>query len=137
MWPSLVVSLAVSTPLPPEPNYQFVEDTTRFVGIERGKALVIGKLDRGGNFTADPRWQGLTVGQPLSRVPPFQVLNFRRPGWIHVYEYRSGRLVKGELDDQGNFVPDLGSKVIDFKDYRYRSDGIMIYNLPGRFVQKK
>jgi hypothetical protein len=49
-----------------------------------------------------------------------------------VYEYRSGRLIPGTLQKTGNFVPDVGSKVIDFKEYdpdppRKRR----IYNLPG------
>ncbi len=47
-----------------------------------------------------------------------------------VYEYRSGRLIKGTLQKTGNFVPELGSTILDFKDYdplgRRR-----IYNLPG------
>ncbi len=52
-----------------------------------------------------------------------------------VYEYRSGRLIKGELDKEGNFLPDLPGKVIDFKDYRYSKTAIRIYNLPGSFVK--
>jgi hypothetical protein len=47
-----------------------------------------------------------------------------------VYEFRSGRLIKGTLHKTGNFVPELGSTILDFKDYdplgRRR-----IYNLPG------
>ena len=35
----------------------------------------------------------------------------------------------------GSFVPDVGSKITDFKDYSYRPGGIPIYNLPGRFVE--
>ncbi len=35
-----------------------------------------------------------------------------------------------------NFVPDLGSKVMDFKDYRYKKDPLFIYNLPGYFKEK-
>jgi internalin A len=53
-----------------------------------------------------------------------------------VYEYRSGRLVKGTLLENGTFVPELGGKVIDFKDYHYAKDAPRIYNLPGRFVKK-
>jgi hypothetical protein len=48
-----------------------------------------------------------------------------------VYEYRSGRLIKGTLQGSGNFVPELGSKVLDFKEYDPLTDRRRIYNLPG------
>jgi hypothetical protein len=47
-----------------------------------------------------------------------------------VYEFRSGRLIKGTLHDTGNFVPEVGSTVIDFKDYDPFSR-LRVYNLPG------
>jgi hypothetical protein len=47
-----------------------------------------------------------------------------------VYEFRSGRLIKGTLHKTGNFVPELGSKILDFKDYDPRGRR-RIYNLPG------
>ncbi len=47
-----------------------------------------------------------------------------------VYEYRSGRLIKGTLQKTGNFVPELGSKVLDFKDFNPLASW-RIYNLPG------
>ena len=55
-----------------------------------------------------------------------------------VYEFRSGRLIKGMLQATGNFVPELGSKVTDFKDYD-PNERRRIYNLPGvlRPVEKK
>jgi hypothetical protein len=83
------------------------------------------------------RWQGLQMGMPLSAIPPFQIINARRPGREQVYEYRSGQLIKGELDKEGNFVPELGSKVMSFKDYRAGKEALQIYNLPGRFVKKR
>jgi hypothetical protein len=69
-------------------------------------------------------------------VPVCPVINSRRLGREPVYEYRSGRLIKGELDKEGDFIPDLGSKVTDFKDYRPGKGVPVIYNLPGRFVKK-
>lgn len=56
-----------------------------------------------------------------------------------VYEYRSGRLIKGTLHKTGNFVPELGSKILDFKEYNPATDNRRIYNLPGvlRRVEKK
>jgi hypothetical protein len=47
-----------------------------------------------------------------------------------VYEFRSGRLIKGTLQKTGNFVPELGSTILDFKDYDPHSRR-RIYNLPG------
>lgn len=49
-----------------------------------------------------------------------------------VFEYRSGRLIKGALHKTGNFVPELGSKVLDVKEYDPMRDR-RIYNLPGLF----
>lgn len=51
-----------------------------------------------------------------------------------VYEYRSGRIIKGVLHDTGTFVPEVGSKVLDFKDYPVNEagpPGLRVYNLPG------
>ncbi len=136
MWINLIFSLTLSIPWGEEPVYTYVEDTTQFVGIQRPKAFFIGKLDSAGNFIPEMWWPGFRVGMPGS-MPLHQLINDRRPGKIPVYEYRSGRLVKGELDKEGNFIPDLGSKVIDFKDYRYSKEAPIIYNLPGRFVPKE
>lgn len=47
-----------------------------------------------------------------------------------VYEFRSGRLIKGTLHKTGNFVPELGSKILDFKDYNPLGKR-RIYNVPG------
>lgn len=70
-----------------------------------------------------------TLPQPLARRWP------RRQGDTeedpeHVYEYRSGRLIKGLLHKTGNFVPELDSTVLDFKDYDPLRNS-RIYNLPG------
>jgi len=54
----------------------------------------------------------------------------------NVYEFRSGRLIKGEINAKGYFIPEIGAKVIDFKDYHYRKDGPRIWNLPGRFEKR-
>jgi len=48
-----------------------------------------------------------------------------------VYEYRAGRLIKGKLQLSGNFVPELGSKIIDFKEIDPQTERRRIYNLPG------
>jgi hypothetical protein len=40
------------------------------------------------------------------------------------------------VDTEGYFVPDLDSKVIAFKDYKYSPQGAGIWNLPGWFLNK-
>lgn len=52
-----------------------------------------------------------------------------------VYEYRSGILVPMVFDEYRGLIPEVGGKIIDFKDYRYSPEARRIYNLPGRFVK--
>lgn len=118
-------------------RFEYVENTAAFVGMQRGKTVLLGKLDHAGNFLRDCASPPLRLGSGQSGAPPYELINFRRPGRIHVYEYRSGRLVKGALDNDGNFVPDVGSQVIDSKDYHYNKGALHIYNLPGKFVPRK
>jgi hypothetical protein len=113
-------------------KYRFVEDVTREVAVYQGEFVLLGKLDKYGEFqiesknlknsTSLPQWRKIAINDPT-------------PAGKKVYEFRSGRLIKGEIKDDGSFVPDLGSKVVEFKDYKYSPDGIQIYNLPGRFVE--
>jgi hypothetical protein len=88
----------------------FVPDTRRWVAIQIGEFLSIGKLDQAGNFAPERQW--LNMRGELSAVPPCT------------------------FDDEGRFVAELGSRVVDFKDYRYSKDALRIYNLPGYFVPK-
>jgi hypothetical protein len=56
---------------------------------------------------------------------------------LPTYEYRSGRLIRGDLHENGNFVPELGSTVIDFKDFDPdKEPRRWIYNLPGELKRK-
>src|SRR5260370_42682883 len=73
-------------------------------------------------------------GEHPSSVPKYEVINGSAKK--RIYEYRSGRLLLGEMDEQGNFIPTVGAKVTDFKDYVYSTQGPKIYNLPGKFVRK-
>lgn len=51
-----------------------------------------------------------------------------------VYEYRSGTLILGTLDDVGNFTPAVGAPIVRFADYTNERAARRIYNLPGTFV---
>lgn len=134
---SMLAIMASSVPFPTplgchsDKNYAFVEDVSRPVAISIGQFVLLGMLDRGGclvlesrnlrNSTELPKWRLIAINEPT------------RPG-EKVYEFRSGRLLRGEIMDDGSFVPDLHSRAIDFRDYRYCPDGPRIYNLPGYFV---
>ena len=71
----------------------------------------------------------------LSSAPAARLVNAGKADEV-VYEYRSGRLIKGVLDRDGNFVPELGSRIFAFEDYKYGKDAPRIYNLPGYFHKK-
>jgi hypothetical protein len=114
----------------PAPEYEFVPDTNRWVLMVQGERMSLGKLDSAGNYLPDGRYVSLGGGS----LPDHTVLNGRAVS--PVYEYRSGRLILGEIDGFGNFVPKLDSKIIDFKEYKPGEGVPAIYNLPGKFVKK-
>jgi hypothetical protein len=118
----------------PQDEYVFVRLTERPVSILRGGYVLIGKLDADGNFIQDAKRKGSGL-EPSNLTPP--ILNYPHPEPVPAYEYRSGRLVKGELGTKGVFVPEVGSKVIRFEDYKYRPGGIGIWNLPGYFKERE
>ena len=98
----------------------------------------MGHLDKAGNFTADD-----AVGVPLDSPPGIKVAwdarltNFPADKTSElVYEYRSGRLVKGTLINDGHFIPERGSEIMSFGRYIPIKGNLRIYNLPGRFVDR-
>ncbi len=111
----------------------YIEETEKYVAMIHGDTYALGKLDKAGTFTPDRKYPPVRLGEGLTSSPGFRLLN-GDPGTA--YEYRSGRLILGYIDQKGNFVPDLGSKVIAFEDYRPGGNAPPIYNLPGRFVKK-
>jgi hypothetical protein len=115
-------------------KYVFVPDTNRWVGVIRDKKVLVGKLDAKGNFA---HVLELDLGAGFSAgVPNFEFVNdVGLPEKKKAYEYRSGVLVPGELQRDGSFVPEIGGKIIHFKDYTYTPDGPKIWNLPGWFSQ--
>src|SRR5216683_8223359 len=111
-------------------EYEFVPDTDRKVRLKHGDTYSTGKLDAEGNFQPFPNSVNLSGAFSGTHVH----LNYIKGP---TYEYRSGRLILGELDEKGNFIPKVDSKVIDFKDYRFEEKATRIKNLPGKFVKKK
>ncbi len=137
-------TLAVALLLPgsvQQESYRFVLDTQPMVGVlstpfgPKYPRLSFGRLDAAGNFHPERRWFQVTPDFPQGN-PTTNVIN-RPPG--PAYEYRSGRLILGDLDQAGNFVPRAGSTIIPLADYldTYQPEkSIRIYNLPGRLDKK-
>jgi hypothetical protein len=130
----LVGLSAQNAATPDAEEYKFVEDTSRWIMVIQGETESIGKLDAAGNFVPDKRWFQLRKLQPLSS-PGGDLIN--APDQKGVYEFRSGRLIPGDIDDKCNFIPTVGGRIIEFKDYRYSPKAATIYNLPGKFVGKE
>ena len=129
---AIYLSLAIRVMLP-EDAYMFAPSPDKPVILVRGDYYIMGKLDFRGEFTETSRRRTNAPGSVMAEI--INMTWAKKP--VPVYEYRSGRLIKGVLDTDGYFVPDLDSKVIEFKDYRYKPGGIYIYNLPGEFVKKR
>ena len=113
-----------------EKQYEYQEDLKRLVALIREDGIHFGRLDARGNFVPLPG------AKPLGASFGPKSINSRRDANESVYEFRSGTLIKGKFDARLNFIPDVGSTVISFKDYKYSKDAIRIYNLPGTFVEK-
>jgi hypothetical protein len=132
---TLGLSAAQDGPSPDPEEFQFVEDTSRWVMVIQEDRKSIGKLDAAGNliFPNKGYFRAYRRGQALSSIPPGILINSAQKG---VYEFRSGRLIPGDIDDKGRFIPTVGGRIIDFKDYHYSPKAPRIYNLPGYFVRK-
>ncbi len=120
-------------------DYRFVPNTERLVGIYRNKSLLIGRLDADGEFHQTQRLEPF-VGPGLEEL---ELIVYSGPGYEHlnsgsttprkVYEFRSGMLIPGTIQEQGNFVPEEGGKIVSFKTYQYSASVTPIWNLPGRY----
>lgn len=114
-------------------------DLTHLVALVRGYRFWLGHLNPDGDFVPD--FDNPTAGFRIKHVPAglpaFTYLNKPSRDGEPVYEYRSGRLIKGVLWEDGTFVPEIGSQVIGLKEYRPGTGWPRIYNLPGRLVPKK
>jgi len=121
------------------PDYEYKENLSEVVDMRRGTVIYFGHLDADGAFFHNPGHDDtFRDRQPFSSLPKFKLINMPRTKPTEVvYEYRSARLIKGILNERGVFVPDLDSKVTDFKDFKYNKTAPRIYNLPGAFVEKE
>jgi hypothetical protein len=136
-------------------TYRYEQDVDRMVGYRQEGQILFGHLDADGNFTRDRNFSSIpdpayrrgsavsscvtserAEGKALAYTDSYVVINKPRIANEPVYEYRAGNLIKGNLDNEGNFIPELDSEVIPFTDYRYDWKALRIYNLPGEFVSK-
>jgi hypothetical protein len=116
-------------------DYVFVQDTDRLVEVRFGATIRLGHLDKDGKFV--PNGKTYQRGQARSSISAKDVgVHLNLFPEKNVYEYRSGRLIKGEINEDGKFIPEKGAKLMDFKDYHFRKDGPRIWNLPGYFEKK-
>lgn len=134
--PALLLTFGgAATPDPPAAplaQYRYVENTGRWVGVFRGEWLLIGKLDKDGEFVHEYR---AGRDEPLfGGLPGFVLLNGGGTKSRKAFEFRHGTLTPGELRKDGAFVPEVGGKIIAFADYTYTPDAPRIWNLPGGFV---
>jgi hypothetical protein len=116
-----------------------------WVAHVRTEQMDLGHLNDAGDFVPDYGLPPFPLTKPAQRVmdpltyqpaPWYYNLPIERADLEHVYEYRSGRLLKGVLKRNGTFVPELDSRVLDFKDYVPGEQALRIYNLPGRLTKK-
>lgn len=124
----------VDEDLPPLPRIDYGTPAgPTYIGLQRGDKLWLGALDAAGNFVPDYRAGWLPIGGH-SAAPRYIGLNTMLSANTSAltYEHRSGRLIKGVLVPDGSFVPELGSRVTELKDFSYDPDQPLheIYNLP-------
>jgi hypothetical protein len=124
--------LGEGDPPPAQEEYVFVPGMKGPVALLHDGNVIPGWVDSVGTFTSDPKYPPWKAGASTTGRF-FRIIN-GDPGTA--YEYRSGRLILGEIDQKGNFVPGLGTKVIAFEQYKPGGNAPPIYNLPGRWVKK-
>lgn len=131
----------------PAPRVEFlvVRDCDRRVGFLREGAMHIGTFDADGGFheveTLNIRNQSSIklkqVGEEWidNRLSgPYTNVSWRGPA----FEYKAGRLVSGEVNSQGVFVPGnaTANRIGDFRDYLPGPNAPPIWNLPGYFMRR-
>lgn len=113
-------------------EYVFVPDLSIRYRHYLGESTCLGKLDIHGTFIHDMT----TINSKFGIIGgPSKLIEAKTPN-EKVYEYRSGVLVPMYISDKNKLIPEVGGKIIDFKDYHYSPTARRIYNLPGRFVLK-
>lgn len=118
-------------------DYEFKSDYSVEYMRKINRAMYFGNLDQHGNFvpSQDSQPIDLSNGGPKSFSDRLNPLLMTFSAKEQVYEFRSHRLIPGMIY-KAEFVPDIGGKVIEFREYRFSPEARRIYNLPGKFVDK-
>ncbi len=120
-----------------EPEYEFRLDLKRIVAVHYKNYWEYGTLDADGRLVPQGERRRYGFNSALPDID--EVINSPRKPNEPVYEFRSARLIKGNLQQDAVFVPELASTVIDLDLYLKEYDpknSLRIYNLPGRIVKK-
>ncbi|MBL8825223.1 MAG: hypothetical protein JNJ77_21730 [Planctomycetia bacterium] len=122
-----------------EDIYEFIPSSTKSKYHSVGIRDCLGTIDADGNFRPnlsdlEKMINAFKRKLPRSRMGPSNLIE-RKHTKEKVYENRSGILVPMVFDEYRGLIPEVGGKIIDFKDYRYSPEARRIYNLPGRFVR--
>lgn len=117
---------------PPSTDYEFKLTPTVAYSRQFGNMLYYGTLDEFGNFVPSPTVRGMDVTKAMPKDADKYIPLMSHIKQKHVYEFRSWTLIPGIIEN-GEFLPDLDNKIIDFADYRYSKEAKPIYNLPGKF----
>lgn len=143
MVPALALAAALLAPPgggpPKADSYLFELDEKRVVGFFRKNLLVVGTFDKDGEFHRIVAVEAKPLADGLSGIrysgPKYELIcvDYQMEK-CSVYELRSGRLIPGMYSPEGLFVPELGGKITDFKEYKYSDKAVPIWNLPGKFV---
>jgi hypothetical protein len=108
--------------------------------------MEFGRLEQTGEFTPDYRLPVVKWQPELALKATERLTGYIQPYTLPlggqkqegVYELRSGRLIRGILDNNGVFTPILGSTVKAFKDFDPADKReARIYNLPGVLRRQK
>jgi hypothetical protein len=132
------------------PEFVYKEDVRRLIARLQHDQIVFGYLDAQGEFRRDRHLlpispppetdEVLPLPSPDNLVQPaaipVAVINKPKRPDEPVYEFRSGSLIAGTLDHDGNFVPQVDSEILPASKYKYSPTARRIYNLPGTFVPK-
>jgi hypothetical protein len=143
-WPARAEHMLPISAETPVYEYEFVPGEVLVKYFRHGEKGVllyqVLKLDKTGALIPNP------LEKPL-KIPPAAIVECNSKDYNHpmhrmegenepVYEYRSGLLIKGELNWNFEFVPEKGSTVIAMEDYEISDASPRIYNLPGTFRLK-
>lgn len=116
--------------------YDFELDLSVEYSRHFGDWLYFGKLDQYGEFVFSGTKMPINVVTGPKYYAGSDVPLMSHVKQKEVYEFRSKTLIPGVIE-KGEFIPELGGKIIDFEEYKYAKDARPIYNLPGKFVPRE